>query len=298
MALISQDEAEVFVKRNLGLRDYENRPSDRQVFLNKVIRAFSAEIPFQNVTLLATEPANRKRPSLTEVKEAVFSGVGGLCYTTVVFLKYLLEALGFNVHFIAGSVLSHPDNHLGILLKDLTHQGSTHLADANGYPTFQAIPLDFEEKSPIYNESFFEYKFMRKINEKGQKVILRLHRRGDYYGPEGELFKDGWRTFCEFNLTPRELSHFDAAMEKIYTIPYEGSPFLVGLRVVQFSMQSRMVAIKDKKLLLENEDHAVREFPLKTKEEYLSTVQKYFPQLAEGIVAALSYLKYYTDEEH
>ena len=249
--------------------------------------------------IVATEPANRKRPSLTEVKEAVFSGVGGLCYTTVVFLKYLLEALGFNVHFIAGSVLSHPDNHLGILLKDLTHQGSTHLVDANGYPTFQAIPLDFEEKSPIYNESFFEYKFMRKVNEKGQKVILRLHRRGDYYGPEGsELFKDGWRTFCEFNLTPRELSHFDAAMEKIYTIPYEGSPFLVSLRAIQFSMQSRMVAIKDKKLLLENEDHAVREFPLKSKEEYLSTVQKYFPQLAEGIVAALSYLKYYTDEEH
>ena len=70
-----------------------------------------------------------------------------------VFMKFLLDALGFKTCFLACAVKGFPDNHIATAICDLTEKGSLHYVDPTAYPTYAAIPLDFTEESPVYNHS-------------------------------------------------------------------------------------------------------------------------------------------------
>ena len=77
--------------------------------------------------------------------------------------------------YIAACTICRPKSHIITTVKNLSFAGSKHLVDVNGYPSFEAIPLDFEHESPIYYHEFLEYNV------------------------------DGWRRLCEVDLTPRDL---------------------------------------------------------------------------------------------
>ena len=131
------------------------------------------------------------------MKADVISGAGGLCYNLNVTTFYLLKALGFDVVLVHGTCTStviFPNNHILIHVRNVEKTGDTFLLEtAVGFPTFRAISLDFERESPIYRDSFLEYKYM-----KHEGKLLRMQRHGDRFPrnnlPEGVVFiVDGWR---------------------------------------------------------------------------------------------------------
>ena len=254
---LSKDEAIRFMAEVLGIVDLKNRKEDRLSFLNELIRAIHRSVPFQNITLLQQTEEGRHRPTLDEIKSAMMSGFGGLCYTVGVFTTYLLRALGYETDLVAASIHKHPDNHVIAIVHNLTGSGSKHLVDAwTGWPTFEAIPLDFIEESPIYHYSFLEFKFVKEGD-----TISRFHRKGDKYSRSdvNELNAiEEWRLICEVDLTPREVSYFDHSMSELLTKPGVRSPFLVSFRAVVYQGKDmKLVAVKNLDLLLENDSHEV-----------------------------------------
>ena len=290
MEPLTKEEAFYFITSILKIplpQDHEQ--VDRLAFLNKIVQVFHSVIPFQNINLLSLDEGHRRIPTWKEVKAAVMQGYGGLCYMGSVFLKQLLEALGYDAYLVSCSIF-YPDNHIATIVQHLTKHGSKHIVDFNGYPNFEVIPLDFEGESPIYNHSYLEYKFVHGDNS---DMVLRLHRKGENRPtiPGKELIIDGWRCVCEIDLTPRELSYFNQPLHDVYTVPGKNSPFLISFRAVLFKDQ-RLVAVKDTCLLLEKDDHSIEERCLMSREEMMGTVRRYFPQFpTENVMYAIDTLK-------
>ena len=287
--MLSQDEAFRFIVDVLKFDDRHAREKlkwRRLLFLEELIQAYQAKIPFHNVNLLNLSPEQRHVPTWEEIKADMMQERGGLCYTLSVFMKFLLDALEFKTAFLAGAVRVSTDNHIATVVFDLTENGSRHLVDPTAYPTFVAIPLDFEVESPIYEHSFLQYKFVKKDD-----IVYRLHRRRVSSSTNSscgavlnQLPDDQWIQVCELNLTPRELSYFQPFMHTVFTVPGKNSPFLVNFRVVLFA-DLKLVAFKNNILLLEKEDHSLEEVAMASREEMIETVLKYFPQFTEAKVA-------------
>ena len=252
--------------------------------MEKLIQAYQEKIPFHNINLLNLSPEQRHVPTWEEMKADMMQGRGGLCYTMSVFMKSLLEALEFRTSFLPCAVRGFTDNHIATVVFDLTGNGSRHLVDPTAYPTFAAIPLDFVEESPVYEHSYLQYKFVKKAD-----IVYRLHRSSastkSSPGVVLERLSDNqWVQVCDINLTPRELSYFQPSMHTVFTVPGKNSPFLVNFRAVLFT-DLKLVAFKNKILLLEREDHSVEEVEMASHEEMIRTVVKYFPQFTEAKVA-------------
>lgn len=286
---LSKKEAVQFVTEILGISVPSiNLEEDCVTFLNMLIKATHSSVPFQNITLLGQTEADRHKPILKEIKAAMMGGFGGLCYSIGVFMTSLLQALGYEAYLSAGSIKNHPGNHIIVIVENLTTPGSKHLVDAwCGWPTFEAIPLDFDVESTIYSHSFLEFKFARKCD-----TITRLHRGGHF--TQAILPGDSsvqWRKIYEVDLTPRELSHFDQEMSDIYTLPSSAvSPFLLSFRAIIFN-NLKLVAIKDTTLILEKDNHQIVSTKFSSREEMISTMKTYFPQFnVEDITKALNTL--------
>ena len=287
MECLSQEEAFGFVAEVLGIDDpWEKLKKSRLSFLDELLQAYLAKIPFQNVNLLSLSPEQRHVPTWEEIRAEMMQGCGGLCYTMSVFMKFLLDALEYRTCFLACAMRGFPDNHIATAVFDLTEKGSMHLVDPNAYPNFKAIPLDFAEESPEYEHSYLQFKFVKKAN-----VLLRLHRSNSPVVVLEGLSADQWFQVCEINLTPRELSYFEPSMHTVFTVPGKNSPFLVQFRAAAFT-DLKLVAFKDKILLLERENHILEEVKMASREEMIGAVVKYFPQLTEAkVTKAIDYLK-------
>ena len=270
---MQQQEAVNFVEDVLKLSSPLSKlRENRALFLNEIIKAFLS-IPFQNIHLLCEAEADRHVPTWEESKESVMGGFGGLCYSQCLFMKCLLEALGYDVYFAACDAFGFPDNHITTIVRDLSSPGSHHIVDNSAFPTFEAISLDFEVESPIYFHSYLEYKFMKRGSQ-----ILRLHRKGEHTPiiPGGECIIDGWRRIFEFELMPRDLSYFEKSMNVVYTKPGENSPFLETFHAVVYK-DLKLIAIKNDLLMLENDGQKLVVTKMQTHEEMITTVKKYFP---------------------
>lgn len=289
---LSKKEALHFVTDILGisspLKLFEDDP---ELLLDKLIKSFQTTIPFQNITLLSQPEAERHLPTWKEIKTDVMCCKGGICYTGGTFMYFLLVALGYETYIPAayiGAGFSFM-NHISSIVQNLTYPGSKHLVDvATGFPTYQAIPLDFVKESPIYNNGFLEYKFIIDGD-----IIARVHRRGDLVPPTNNIYvKDGWRVYSKLNLTPQSLTDFKQDMTTVYTKPgVPSSPFLVSFRAVLFR-ELKLMAIKDNSLMLENSNHEVEVTKLSSSEEMVKVVTKYFPKCGEEDVRkAIDYLK-------
>lgn len=277
---LSQEEAFEFLADVLKIDDpREKLNKDRLLFLEELLQAYLARLPFQNVTLLSSSPEQRHVPTWKEIRANIMQGRGGLCYTMSVYMKFLLDALEYKTCFLACSMRGFPDNHIATAVFDLTEKGSMHFVDPNAYPNFTVIPLDFEEESPVYEHSYLQFKFVKKGN-----VLLRLHRSTSHVTVLEDLSADQWFQVCEINLTPQELPYFEPSMNTVFTVPGKNSPFLVQFRAAVFT-GLKLVAFKDKIMLLEREDHTLEEMKMVSREEMIGKVLKYFPQFTEAEVA-------------
>ena len=189
-------------------------------------------------------------------------------------MKYLLESLGYSVYHVSGTVVL-PDGHIVTIVTDLKVPGDKHLVDVGlGAPTLSAIPLDFEDESPIYIESFATYKF---IHRDGKYVRFDKKKSAAVmWQTEGN---EEWKEFFSFDLTPRELAFFDEAADKLYS----GSDILANLFHSSLliglfsgpSLQARY--IKNTVLLHENDSHELMVVKLGSNEELLMYAKEHFP---------------------
>lgn len=261
---LSKEEAIYFVKVTLAIDKPELKLSqDKLKFLNELIQSYIEHVPFQNLHLLAQAHQHQCHiPTWTEIKAAVMSGHGGICFTINVFLKVLLEIFGYSVYFAACDIES-PSDHITTIVQNLSYEGSQHLVDLNGFPNFEAIPLDFVDTSPMYKFSYCSHYF-KKVEDK----VLR------YNMTEGNE-----KLFQTIYLKPRELPHFFESMSRIYT----NSKFLEVLRVVTF-YRKKCVAVKGACLLIEDK-HCVLQKSNLDGEKAKKVLNDHLPQIPLDVIS-------------
>ena len=261
------------------------KSGDRFFLLDQIIKAFHATIPFQSISLISVQPDNRIRaPGIKEIKSDVMLRKGGLCYTLNMFMKLLLESLGYEAFHCTSHIFAQ-DNHILTMVKNLVKPQDRYLVDVGiGYPTFEAVPLDFVKESRIYNQSFLEYKFVWEGN-----MLARWHRRGDMRAlKEGEVVIDGWRRFCIIDPTPRDQQYFEKPMNLVYS---EATIFHRSLRAILFP-GLKAVSFRDMSLLVENDSHVLVKAKFEFVSEFLEKVKEIFPSLYDDSICAVRNLNW------
>lgn len=283
--MLTKDESLRFIKETLKIPDpeYELKRSKLD-FLNVLICSIGS-IPFQCVTLVDKPLKERRRPTPEEVKASMLEGKGGLCYTFNLFTYYLLKSLDYDVHLnrsqcpVRGEL---SDNHLIVLAYNLKKTGDVYLVEAGcASPCFEAINLDFEDESILYEASYLRFKFVKNGNR-----IQRLHDRSGFELNPGKPSKtEPFELFYEFEINPTtELEGIYAYFDKIYTNP-ELSAFHKSLRAIRF-IDRRLVVICNWKLALESKSGQISVTTMGTVDELQQAYNEYFPEIGETSVRA------------
>ncbi|KAL8562999.1 hypothetical protein ACOMHN_004691 [Nucella lapillus] len=288
--MFTTQEAISFLQDEWGVQRVKERlesTSSRKGLLEEIATLIQVKIPFQSITLMATPPADRKRPTVDIIKEECKRGLGGLCYNLNVFAWGLLQGLGFQARLCPAtctSTITSPNNHVMVLIYDLEKKGDIHLVEAGcGFPTFRAISLNFEEESPAYVDSYLEYKYIRH----GGKY-LRMHCKGDTMKRndppiEGLDFIVGkWRRFYYFSLEPSDkLSDFDAAFDRVFTVPC-ATPFDRSPRALAFPDQRAVILVNNR--LMVDKEGELETTVLDGDEAIVDSYRRYFSILGEDTV--------------
>jgi hypothetical protein len=240
---------------------------------------------FKEITLLLNKQKNNVYTIEDVNKVCMSSGEGGGCNIMGTFTWQLLNALGYSAHLCRTLITSSGTNiHLAVIVKDLVNAGDIHLVDCGlGQPSFRAISLNFYEESPVFRESYLEYKFIKHDGK-----ILRMHGEGDLVKrndpPDENLdFVLGkWRRFYEFSLEDFERraleglgDHFD-----IRCVP----PHVAFQRAAIYP-EGKAVMITGNHLFLEQEDKTLKRTKLVTHDEILQAYQDHFPTIDQNLVS-------------
>lgn len=256
--MFTKAEAVAFLQNSWDIQKVEERlKNDRKRLIEEVVIQIQSRVPFQNITLMAAPLEQRRRPNVKDIKQACMKGVGGLCYSLNVFTWGLLQGLGLHVQLCPATCttsVTYPNNHLFVLVRDLEANGDLHLIECGvGVPTFQVVSLNFDHESPVFKDSYLEYKFIR---HDGQ--ILRMHGDGDTMKrndppKEGLDFYIGkWRRMYYFTVKPTEcLSDFDTIFDEVFTVPGR-TPFHHSPRAIWFPGQRAILFVNNRSLVEED----------------------------------------------
>ena len=167
--IFTYQEALDFLENLLGISDAsELLPRDPLSLLNKLSVRYLEVLPFQNITNMSAPIGAISVPSLEEIKSDHLTGRGGVCYGHNRFIFELLCAMGYKAHLSSGCV-ENPGDHLVVIVDAMPNGDTTtsYLLDNGfGFPHNQAIPLDFDTESPVYNLGH---------------TIFKITREGDVY---------------------------------------------------------------------------------------------------------------------
>ena len=272
--MLSLEEAERFAVEVLKVPYRAGRvKNDSLSLLNEMIRAFHATIPFQDLTLISTPPKERRMPTIEQIKEDVLSGRGGLCYALNTFMKYFLEALGYAAHHVASSVSVRNDHIMTVV--DI--KGGYFIVDVgSGYPTFEAVPISFEQETEVYMHSFLKYKFTKTAGD-----VIRLHHVSSHKNRsiKEKPVVNGWWEFYRVDLTPRSLDFFIESMTMVYTTGGV-TPFHHSLRMAVFP-DMNIFGFNDKKHRVGEKSEEL------TTDEVIQAVSTHFPIFTETVKAAI-----------
>ena len=244
--ILSETEAVTFVCDKLfafedGIAMRHSMKEDSLNVLNKLIRTFHFKVPFQNIGLLAKSFGTQDIPTSEEIKSDGLTGVGGLCYTNNVFFCNLLQAIGYRTQLVSGTCNpKHPNNHIATLVNDVAELGDKYLVDVGcGYPTLQAVPLGFENESPVYKNIFLQYKFVKLGSGHYERQHLLNLGKERLISLQSSCYSEKWERYYDFEDVPRDLSYFKPAMTEVYK-----DRFLRKFRALNFS-DSSMAAVKE-----------------------------------------------------
>ncbi|KAK7504504.1 hypothetical protein BaRGS_00004370 [Batillaria attramentaria] len=290
--MFTKEEATCLLEERWGLQNVRQRlQQDRHGLLDDIVVTVQAKVPFQNLTLMATPPAQRRRPMEEDIKRDCLSGYGGLCYTLNVFTFNLLKALCYDAalcHATCTSTVGFPDNHVFVLVQNLRNRGDRYLVEAGvGFPTYRAVPLDFTDESPTYVDSFLEYKYIKHEN-----LLLRMHRRGDTAPrphpprPDIDFYIGEWRRFYFSDMKPHlSVSEFDECFDTVYTNP-KASNFHNAPRALMFPDKLACILSSNRMTLEKDDGEVVRQvFPDDEDDDVIvRRYQDHFPQISGDIV--------------
>ena len=287
MLPVTKTEAVEFLQNEWKIKDVERQlQNGREKFLNKLIVTAHERVPFQMLfvrKLALIPPEERKLPTIKEIDHMCMSGDGGNCTVINMFTSRLLKALGYSAFVCQAIVTSHTFNpHLIVIVKDLVNTGDLHLVDCGlGLPSFRAISLNFNEESPVYRDSFLEYKFI-KLDGK----VLRMHGDGDVVVRNDPPIEDldficgKWRRFYEFTIETLEcenLKDLGPAVSLAYLPKYKP-------RAARFPGGKAVLLNEGNILSVEQEDKTLKTVTLQSKEEALQVFKNYFPSISEDLV--------------
>ncbi|KAJ8040740.1 hypothetical protein HOLleu_15127 [Holothuria leucospilota] len=282
---LTRDEAISFITDVLGVpRIIYISEGDKLFFLNEIIGAFQREIPFQTITACGIAREDRHLPTWSEIKKDVFNKTGGICYQLHVFLKELLAALGYEIYYVKATIIM-PFDHIGLVVKNVTHNGSKHLVEAAGFPTFQAIPLDFEGFSEVYNRSFLRQMFQK--TKEG--TVLWYHE--DRYDPlplaKYQKTHNGFYKFAEYDInTPYSFEPFRPYLERCFTED-EYSFVLSTPKAVRF-VDQKLISVKMGSYLSEDPYKRMKTDEIKDLQEYTDLFSRHFPDIPLTIVTEVA----------
>ncbi|XP_072036927.1 uncharacterized protein [Amphiura filiformis] len=207
MTMLSQTEALYFLKDILKITSVQEKLiNDKAALLNEIINIYQQKIPYQSIIVISRRDQDQRISTMDDIKAQILSTQGGLCYDHNIFMKHLLETLGFDVCLNACEIgLNGVQDHVSVLVKNLVQTGDNYYVDVGaGDPFFQAIPLDFNKESPVYQCGFQVYKFIKegeliswwqKVNRSYSTISLG----------ENDIIIDGWKKYMTFTLEPREI---------------------------------------------------------------------------------------------
>lgn len=279
---LTPEEANYFVTEVLQVGPVLEK--ERLSLLDDIIEAFQREIPFQNITACGTAPEKRHLPTWLEIKNDVFAKVGGLCLHLHVFLKELLTALGYDVYY-AKATIRAPFDHIGLVAVNVSFVGSKHLVEAAGFPTFQAIPLDFEGFSEIYHRSFLRQKFEMRAG--GRLLWYHEARYEALPFSKYEMTDDGFYKFAEYDInTPYTFDPFKPYLEKCFTV--EGFSFVLECPKATKFVRRTLVAIKLAFQLSENEWKGIKRTQIENFDSYVNLFSEIFPEISREVVEVVA----------
>ncbi|KAG8222925.1 hypothetical protein J437_LFUL000219 [Ladona fulva] len=143
---ITHEEAIEFVKQKLCIPD----PKLNVGTLDRIQRNLMSEMPFQNISLIASPP-ERRFPTIEDVISDGLALRGGSCILNNWFLYLILKAMGYDVFTIAATycgIEDVPNGHMMVVAKGLLDpqepkcKETLFLVDiASGYPLPGPVPL-------------------------------------------------------------------------------------------------------------------------------------------------------------
>ena len=288
--MLTRNDAVQFLENSWGINDVESQlKTDREMFLNRLIRIMHERVPFQLLSALRDlslilNKEKRMVYTIKEINEMCMSGLGGNCGVLNTFTWQILKSLGYSAH-LCGCIIPNTiiSTHLAVIVKDLVNPGDVHLVECGcGQPTFQAISLNFNEESPIFQESFLEYKYIKHDGK-----LCRMHGKGDLVKRndppiEGVDFIIGkWRRFYEFSLenfereTLKRLGDYFDVRCAPKNFPPRAAIYLKGKAVI----------IVGNNLFIEQEDKTLKKTKLGSDDEIMKAYQDYFPTIDQNLVS-------------
>ena len=259
---------------------------NRVAFFGEFMKAMYHHIPWQTISILSTPPQERHLPTPAEIRNDIPTKIGGLCYTRDVFAIGLQRALGYDVILVPSTFLTNKDSHIVLIAENLTGPGSKHLADVGlSVPSFRPIPLDFEETSPEYQDSYLRYRFVRR----GDDVIRQHSFETDPTGYGKDLKdskEDGWFSYITIHVKrPVDVAHFTPTVGRAYTNVKSGLNILYTIHCCAYP-NGRLVYIKNTTFMIQDEEGRVQKSYLRSRDEMVAAFARHFPQIPEKMIQA------------
>ncbi|OWA53820.1 hypothetical protein BV898_18242 [Hypsibius exemplaris] len=244
--------------------------------LQKICRAYNAEVPFSSVRFLLTPVEERVVSSLDLIKEIGMTKSGGGCYELNVFLRWLLVAVGYDVKFLLGQINGAVYNHSLLLIR--LPDGKRYLVDAGALPMLNEniMCLDFEgEVSPVYQQSLWHLRLERRqVNgEPGYVVKYHVNPNTEMHW-KVEIDETNYAQFIEFNLVERTIEELSAVRRACFK-DAKLSPIMDRIFVYRFP-RGRFTLSAGTMYVYEDENRNRVMVPTKTREEAVEQLRAHF----------------------
>ncbi|XP_071811174.1 uncharacterized protein [Apostichopus japonicus] len=289
---LTEDEAFWFLQNVLAMdKPQELLRKDRCEFLDSFTHLMNVKIPFTNIHILAGQDLTSLTcPTLQECKEAMMKCYGGNCVYINIFSKALLDVLGFKTFHVGANNPGEAlfDSHVSTIVSDLSHPGSQHLVDPGTIrPLFEAIPLDFEKESPVYQFNYIKVKFFKR--DHGILLSCSQVPRPEKASPS--VFEDKgsfWKVELVYRLrAPRSRAYWLNRMKYRYCFPTMiphifhniGVFGYVNDKCVIIGSVGDMFALK-----YQHSDPSQAEMMFLPKDEFLELMGKEFPQFTMQMI--------------
>ena len=187
----------------------------------------------------------------------------------------------------------YEESHLTNIVRDVEVKGQRHLVDVGlGDPTFTPIPLDFEKESPVYQESYLTYKFMRMPS--GKIMRLNVPQKGEKKSGGYKKWFDGWWLRTEFDPeVGRDLDHFSYPQMHWYMTSWcKHTPNAKDVMFAQMYPEGKLVHFTNHKYCLELDGKQLQITTTTSPEQLIGAYERYFPMIPQDrIVASIENLK-------